>query len=172
MKNALFLDRDGVINIDKGYVYRFEDIEWCEGIFDIIKLANESNYLVIVLTNQSGIAKGMYQIKDVLELHEKMDKFLKSKNLFIDDWLFCPEDDGYRRKPSPGMMVEAHKKHDIDLSRSYMIGDKPSDVLNIEGPKTFLIEGRYNLESVVVNQTVKVYKDLFEILEVLKVEFN
>jgi D,D-heptose 1,7-bisphosphate phosphatase len=172
MKNALFLDRDGVINIDKGYVYRFEDIEWCEGIFDIIKLANERNYLVIVLTNQSGIAKGMYQIKDVLELHEKMDKFLKSKNLFIDDWLFCPEDDGYRRKPSPGMMVEAHKKHDIDLSRSYMIGDKPSDVLNIEGPKTFLIEGRYNLESVVVNQTVKVYKDLFEILEVLKVEFN
>ncbi len=172
MKKALFLDRDGVINVDKGYVYKFEEIEWCDGIFDIVRLANENKYLVIVLTNQSGIAKGMYKISDVLELHNKMNQVFNSKNLIINDWFFCPDDEGSRRKPAPGMMIEAKLKHDIDLFNSFMIGDKPSDVLEIEGPKTFLIEGRYNLESVKKKIDVKIYQNLTEILDVLKVEFK
>jgi D,D-heptose 1,7-bisphosphate phosphatase len=172
MKKALFLDRDGVINIDKGYVYKFEDIEWCNGIFEIIKLANERKYIVIVLTNQSGVAKGMYNISDVIELHQKMNNVLVSKNLIIDDWFFCPEDNGNRRKPAPGMMIEACEKHSIDLHQSFMVGDKPSDIINIDGPKTLLIEGNYNLDSVKTNKNVNIYKNLNQILEVLKIEFN
>ena len=172
MNKALFLDRDGVINIDKGYVYKFEDIEWCDGIFDLVEFANKNGFIVVVLTNQSGVAKGMYKVADVLELHRRMNDVFLSKNLRIHDWIFCEEDDGPRRKPSPGMMIEASQKYQINLNESIMIGDKVTDVLNIEGPKTYLVKGQYSLDSLVVSERVQIFKNLRDILEKIKVEFN
>ncbi|MBP9682045.1 MAG: HAD-IIIA family hydrolase, partial [Bacteriovorax sp.] len=160
----LFLDRDGILNVDKTYIYRYEDIEWVEGIFDLIDYANKNGFLVIVLTNQSGVAQGMYTEKDVLKLHQEMNQFLMSKKLKVDDWFYCTEYDSERRKPRPGMMLEAQSKFTIDLSQSIMVGDKSTDVLDIAGPLTFLLKGNYPLDQVVVNDTVELFDSLGDIL--------
>lgn len=149
MTKALFLDRDGIINIDKTYIYRYEDIEWVNGIFDLIRFGNDNGFLVIVLTNQSGVAQGMYREEDIHVLHRKMSEYLTAKGLRIDDWFYCTEYNSERRKPRPGMMLEARDKYNIDLSKSFMIGDKPTDVLEVEGPSvptTLLLKGNYPLE--------------------------
>ncbi|MBC7538289.1 MAG: HAD family hydrolase [Bacteriovorax sp.] len=171
-KKALFLDRDGILNIDKAYVYRFEDILWVEGIFELIHFANTHGLLVVVLTNQSGVAQGMYQEADVIKLHAEMKKFLEARNLRVDDWFYCTEYYSERRKPRPGMMIEASNKHNIDLSQSYMIGDKPTDVLDIIGPKTFLLKGNYPLDEIEKTKTAEIFTSLEEILERLKKEIN
>lgn len=167
-KQALFLDRDGILNIDKAYVYRFSDIEWVEGIFELIHFANTHDFLVIVLTNQSGVAQGMYKETDVIALHSEMDHFLKLRNLRVDDWFYCTEYDSDRRKPRPGMMIEARDKHNIDLSKSFMLGDKPTDVLEIKGPTTYLLRGNYPLEEIEKNKTAEIFSSLKDILERLK----
>lgn len=164
MTKALFLDRDGIINIDKTYTYRWEDIEWVPGIFELIRFANENHFLVIVLTNQSGVAQGMYKESDIKILHDKMSAFLSEKGLRIDDWFYCTEYNSERRKPRPGMMLEARDKYDIDLSKSFMVGDKPTDVLEVEGPavpKTLLLKGNYSL----VAARAEIYESLADILK-------
>lgn len=171
-QKALFLDRDGILNIDKAYVYRFSDIQWVEGIFELIHFANTHQLLVIVLTNQSGVAQGIYQEADVVELHAQMKSFLEGKNLRVDDWFYCTEYDSDRRKPRPGMMIEARDKYGIDLSQSYMIGDKASDVLEIEGPSTFLLKGNYPLEEVEKKKSAEIFTSLKDILIRLKTEIK
>lgn len=146
MKKALFLDRDGIINVDKSYVFKFSDIEWMDGIIDLIKKAKALDYLVIVLTNQSGVDRGFYQESDIEKLHKEMAEYLKSKGAIIDDWFYCTSLDSYDRKPNPGMMIKARDKYAIDLNQSIMIGDKASDVLNIDGPKYLIIKGKYPLD--------------------------
>lgn len=171
MNKALFLDRDGIINVDKTYIYKYEDIEWVDGVFDLIHFANSNGFLVIVLTNQSGVAQGMYKEEDVKELHIKMTSFLKTKNLHIDDWFYCTEYDSECRKPRPGMMIEAQKRYDIDLFKSFMVGDKASDVLEIEGPITYLLRGNYPLNSLDKNKA-EVFNSLNEILEKIQNEIK
>ena len=165
MTPALFLDRDGVMNIDKTYVYRFEDIEWVPGIFELIKWANEKKWKVIVLTNQSGIERKYYTKEDVQILHRQMTNFLAEKGLVIDDWFFSDSLTDERRKPSPQMMFEAQKKHALDLDQSVMVGDKESDVLHAKGPEYLLIKGKYVLDS--IPHTVKIFNSLFEIVQYL-----
>ncbi|MDO9181785.1 MAG: HAD family hydrolase [Bacteriovorax sp.] len=172
MKRALFLDRDGILNIDKAYVCRFEDIEWVPGIFDLIQFANANHLLVIVLTNQSGVAQGMYTEADVIKLHDEMKSFLKLKNLHVDDWFYCTEYDSERRKPRPGMMIEAQQKYNIDLSKSFMVGDKATDILNIKGPQTFLLKGNYSLDVVEQNKSAEIFNSLEDVLSRIKKEFN
>jgi D-glycero-D-manno-heptose 1,7-bisphosphate phosphatase len=162
---ALFLDRDGVINIDKTYIYRFEDIEWMPGVFDLIKWANDRSWKVIVLTNQSGIGRGYYTKHDVEVLHQEMTKFLESKGLKIDDWFFSESLTDERRKPSPLMMIEAEKKHNIDLSRSIMIGDKVSDLLELTGPEYLLVRGNYPLDDAPAES--KIFNVIAEIVHYL-----
>lgn len=154
---ALFLDRDGVVNVDKSYVYRWEDFEFIPEIFDIIKMAHDRGYLVIVLTNQSGIARGMYQEADVLKLHKKINEELDKQNLLIDDFFFCPDFSEKYRKPAPGMMIDAVSRYEIDLNQSIMVGDKPSDLIDLSEHgqfelKTFLIQGNYTLNLELKNQ--------------------
>lgn len=172
MNKALFLDRDGIINVDKGYVHKWEDIIWIPETFDMIKLANEKHYKVIVLTNQSGIASGMYTHEDVHALHEKMHAFLSQKNLKVDDWFYCAEMDSESRKPRPGMLLAAQAKHDIDLASSFMVGDKVSDVFEtdgkFQGPNTFLVKGNYDLKDAHTRDRVKVFSDHKQIVEELK----
>jgi D-glycero-D-manno-heptose 1,7-bisphosphate phosphatase len=162
MTKALFLDRDGILNIDKTYIYRWEDIEWVDGIYDLIRFGNEHGFLVIVLTNQSGVARGKYREEDILVLHKKMSEYLALKGLHVDDWFYCLEFDSERRKPRPGMMLEARDKYAIDLSQSFMVGDKPTDILEVEGtsvPKTLLLKGNYSL----VGAKAEIYESLADI---------
>lgn len=162
-QKALFLDRDGILNIDRAYVYRFEDIVWVDGIIELIAYANTHGFLVIVLTNQSGVAQGMYKEEDVIKLHQQMNNYLLSKKVKVDDWFYCTEYDSERRKPRPGMMIEARDKYDIDLNKSFMVGDKATDILEIEGPTTLLLKGNYPLEAVVQNKKAEIFSSLPEI---------
>lgn len=149
MNKALFLDRDGVLNIDKGYTYKWEEIVWFDEIFSLMKLAKDKNYKIIILTNQSGVGRGMYTREDVENLHQKMNDFLKSKNISITDWFYCPDLESENRKPRPGMLLAAQKKYNLNLEHSIMVGDKISDIFETNGlfirPKTFLIKGNYDL---------------------------
>jgi D,D-heptose 1,7-bisphosphate phosphatase len=172
MHKALFLDRDGILNTDKGYVYKWEDIIWIEEVFEMIKLAMDRNYLVIVLTNQSGIHYKKYTREDVNFLHNKMNEFLTKKGLIVNDWLFCAEMDSEFRKPRPGMLLEAAKKYDIDLTKSFMVGDKFTDVFETEGkftrPFTMLVQGEYDLSKAANFNDVKIFENHKSILSELK----
>jgi len=135
MKKALFLDRDGVINADLGYVYQYKDIEYIEGIFDLVKNFNLKDYLVIIVTNQSGIGRGYYSENQFKSLMEKIINDFKDYGARIDDYYFCScipkkikSKNCINRKPNPGMLLDAFKKHEINPRVSYMIGDKISDV--------------------------------------------
>lgn len=133
MKNrALFLDRDGVINIDKGYLYKIDDFEFVDGIFDLIKSFQESSYIPIIVTNQSGIARGYYTQEDYMKLTEFMvNEFLK-EGIKIAAVYHCPhspDEDCRCRKPKIGMFTEAKNSFNLDMKNSVMIGDKDSDVL-------------------------------------------
>lgn len=134
-KAAVFLDRDGTLNVEKEYLHRWEDWEWIPGAIDAIRRLNEAGFLVIVTTNQSGIARGYYTEADVLALHQRVDEDLTRHGARIDAYYYCPHHPQYGenrdcvcRKPEPGMLLQAAREHDIDLSRSYMIGDKAADV--------------------------------------------
>ena len=153
MNKALFLDRDGVINIDHGYVYQPEDIEFVPGIFDLCKKFKAQGYLIIVVTNQSGIARGFYTENDFLKLTSWMTEQFEQRQCCIDGVYFCPhhaingtgqyKKDCDCRKPRPGMFLQAAQQHQIDFSQSVMVGDKPSDIeaANSVGiSKTFFVD--------------------------------
>ena len=132
---AVFLDRDGTINIEKNYVHRIQEWEWISGSTDAIRTLNKSGFLVIVVSNQSGIARGKYSPADVNLLHSQIVQELAMEGGSIDDFYFCPHHPEYGsvrdcacRKPKPGLLMEASAKWRVDLSRSWMIGDKLIDV--------------------------------------------
>ena len=128
---ALFLDRDGIINVDHGYVYKIEDFEFLDGIFDLVKLFSDKGYLIFVVTNQSGIGRGYYKEKDFSLLTEWMVKKFKEHSIDIAQVYHCPhapESNCHCRKPETGMIEKAIETYDIDLSNSWMIGDKQSDI--------------------------------------------
>ena len=134
MKKAVFFDRDGVLNVDKGYQYKISTFEWIPGAKRAIKLLNDLGYLVIVITNQSGVSRGYYTESHVKKLHKWMNAELKKKDALINDFFFSIEMPSKeiniksRRKPSPLMVFEAIKKHSIDKNKCFLIGDKLSDV--------------------------------------------
>lgn len=138
VNKALFLDRDGVINIDFGHVYKVEDFVFVKDIEILIKDAINKNYLIIVITNQAGIGKGLYSVDDFNKISQYMNECLLEKDCFIDDIFYCPYHpsdgigkflkDSNDRKPKPGMLIKAQKKYDIDMTKSVLIGDKISDI--------------------------------------------
>jgi len=138
VNRALFLDRDGVINIDYGYVFTIEKFEFVEGIFDLVKYAHDKGYLVIVITNQAGIGRGYYTENEFEELTRWMCGIFKDEGSLITKVYFCPShpDHGlgkykvndWRRKPMPGMIMDAAKDYNLDLGSSVLIGDKNSDI--------------------------------------------
>lgn len=127
MKKALFLDRDGVINEDFGYVYKVDDFCFIDDIFELCTHFQASGYKIIIITNQSGVERGYYTKDDFYKLSEYMcDEFLK-RGIKIDD-IYASFGFDEDRKPSPNMFLKAAKKHSIDLENSIMIGDKLSDM--------------------------------------------
>lgn len=130
-QKALFLDRDGIINIDHGYVCKQEGFEFSDGIFELVKHFSDAGYLIFVVTNQSGIGRGYYTEEDFVKLSSWMIRVFQDHGIEISQVYHCPHlpDAGCRcRKPAPGMIEDAAKAYDIDLSASWMIGDKQSDI--------------------------------------------
>ena len=132
---AVFLDRDGTINVEKEYVHRIKDWEWIEGAPEAIREFNEAGFKVVVVSNQAGIARGMYRPADVENLHAFVCGELQKVGATIDAFYYCPHHPEYGeerscrcRKPAPGMLLRAAADMSIDLSRSWMIGDKLIDV--------------------------------------------
>lgn len=168
MKKALFLDRDGVINIDTGHLYLFENVKYVEGILNVIKSFHEAGYVIIVITNQAGIAKKYYREEDVLKLHQQMKLDIFSKTgVQIDEWLYCPhkEDDNCNcRKPKSLMFDKAMEKFNINSEVSFVIGDKISDMragYSAKIKNLFLLESRYFENNNVPSKLqVNIIKDL------------
>lgn len=130
---ALFLDRDGVINVDKGYVSRIEDFEWVEGAVETIAAFNRRGWYVFVVTNQSGIARGLIRAVDYERVRQRLDEMLARSGIALDGVYVCPHHPAITgpcdcRKPGLALYQQAAAEHDIDLARSVFIGDKPGDV--------------------------------------------
>ena len=130
-KKALFLDRDGIINVDYGHVYKIEDFKFTDFIFDLCKKYQDEGYLLIVITNQAGIGKGLYKEDDFLKLNQYMIEEFKKQGIDITKVYYCPhkpEDNCDCRKPNPGLFLQAIKDFNIDTNESIAIGDKMSDL--------------------------------------------
>jgi D-glycero-D-manno-heptose 1,7-bisphosphate phosphatase len=133
MKKALFIDRDGVINVDKVHVFRSQDFEFSRGIFDLCRGYSDKGYLIIVITNQAGIAKGLYSEDDFSELTSWMVKQFEEQGIKISKVYHCPHHPDFTgpcecRKPNPGMILRAIEDFDLDIRQCILIGDKESDL--------------------------------------------
>jgi D-glycero-D-manno-heptose 1,7-bisphosphate phosphatase len=138
LSKAVFLDRDGVINVDHGYVSQLSDFKFIEGSISAMQKLNRAGYKIIIVTNQSGIARGLYSEKEFLDLMEEVEKILIQNAVKISGIYYCPHHpDGSVpkwsivckcRKPSSGMLKKAIRDHQIDPSQSFMVGDKITDI--------------------------------------------
>ncbi len=131
MNKALFLDRDGTINVDYGYLYKTEDLKLLPGAAEAMLRFQKRGYLLIVITNQSGVGRGFFTMDDVAVFNRALNDELGRYGVHIDDFFICPHAPGQGcvcRKPLPYMINEAVRKYDIDVMQSYMLGDKYSDV--------------------------------------------
>ena len=159
---CVFLDRDGVINQDKGYISKISDFKIYPGVGKAISLLNKKNYLVIIITNQSGIGRGLIKIKELKNLHNHLKKKIKNYGAKIDDIFYCPfhpkfgkgkfKKKSNDRKPGDGMIRKAIKKWKIDTKTSFMIGDKISDKLAAKKAKIrFFYKKEKNLNTQIKN---------------------
>lgn len=133
MNKALFLDRDGVVNKEKNYLYKIEEFEFIDGVFETCKYFQGKGYLIIIITNQAGIARGRYTEEDFEILTKWMTKEFEKENIKISKVYHCPHHPDFSgececRKPNPKMILEAQKDFNIDLKNSILIGDKNSDI--------------------------------------------
>ena len=137
-KPVAFLDRDGVLNVDHGYVHRPERLEWVAGAPEAVRLLNEAGIPVIVITNQSGVARGYFGETDVQQFHAHVQEQLRARGAHVDAFYYCPHHPQGTvaefaiacdcRKPKPGMLERAARDFAIDRKRSFLIGDKDDDV--------------------------------------------
>jgi D-glycero-D-manno-heptose 1,7-bisphosphate phosphatase len=134
-RRAVFLDRDGTINVEKDYLYKIEDFEFIPKAPEAIKKLKDAGFMVIVISNQSGIARGYFDEDAVHQLHKHIQHELAKYNTIIDAFYICPHhpEEGDRvvcdcRKGKPGMLLRAAVDHDIDLGKSFMVGDKMADI--------------------------------------------
>ena len=155
-QRAIFLDRDGTINVSKGFISKADDLELIPGTIDAIKAINKSGALAIVITNQPVIARGECSFEELHNIHNKLKTLLGEKGAFVDDIFYCPHhpDKGFEgevpelkfdcecRKPKTGMIDEAVEKYNIDLSKSYMVGDSTMDLETARnaGVKSVLVD--------------------------------
>ena len=155
MRPAVFLDRDGTMNLDVGYLSRREDFHWYPWTIEAVRLLNRAGFLVCVTTNQGGIGLGFYDETFLRGLHEEKSAELTAAGARIDGWYYCPHYptavvDHLRvecdcRKPQPGMIRQAASDFPIDLARSYVVGDKTADVgmANAVGARAILVKTGY-----------------------------
>jgi D-glycero-D-manno-heptose 1,7-bisphosphate phosphatase len=167
---AVFLDRDGTLNVETGYVHRAEEWEWVPGAIEALRLLNAAGYLAIVVTNQAGIARGLYAEADVAALHAHVAADAQKHGARIDAFYHCPHHPQFGavrecgcRKPAPGLLLRAQRDFAIDLARSFMIGDKPGDIAagRAAGVTPLLVETGYGREArAEVGADVPVFPDV------------
>lgn len=153
MRPALFLDRDGTIIEDAGYLADPGGVRIIPGAAEALRKAKDKGFALIMISNQSGVARGLYDLEDYHNVTRRMEELLEEEGVRLDGLYFCPHHDKGTvpeftlfcecRKPSPGMLVLAAKEHGLDLENSYTIGDKPSDIGagKAAGTKTIFIRG-------------------------------
>jgi len=128
---TIFLDRDGVINKEVGYLHKIEDFIFIDGVFEACLFFQKLDYQIIIVSNQSGIARGYFSLFDYKKLTKWMLYKFSKQNISILDTFFCPHSPKSKcrcRKPRPGMIIDAMNKYNIDLAKSWMIGDKETDI--------------------------------------------
>lgn len=157
MKKCVFLDRDGTINREVGYLCEVENLEILENVVEGLRLLQQE-YLLIVISNQSGVARGYFSETKVDRINAEITKRLEQHNVFIQEFFYCPHHpEGIVkeyakvcdcRKPNIGLIERARKKYDVDISKSYMIGDKISDLLLAKnaGCKGIFVKTGYDLQ--------------------------
>lgn len=170
MQKCVFIDRDGTLNRYKGLISQAEDIELEKEAADALRLLNQSAWLVIVITNQPVVARGLCSVEEIEAIHKRLETLLGENGVYVDDILFCPHhpDKGYSgenpvykiscscRKPGIGLIEQCRQKYHIDLSRSWMVGDTTTDIQTGKnaGLRTVLLktgeagkDGKYNVKS-------------------------
>ncbi len=155
VNKAIFLDRDGVINRDrKDYTFRSEDFVFNDGIFDALKILQAKNFMLIVITNQAGIARGLYDHQDVNQVHESMLEKFRTQGVSIAEVYYCPHYGDIAeclcRKPNSLMVEKAIARFNIDAGRSFFIGDRKRDMEAAAGAgvKGILVDENQNLNSI------------------------
>ncbi|MCI8362389.1 MAG: HAD family hydrolase [Clostridia bacterium] len=162
MNKVVFLDRDGTINEDYGYVFEIEKFKFIKGVIEGLKILRDLGYKLIVITNQSGIARGYYTKEDAIKIFEYMKNELLKENIIIEKVYYCPHigDNCNCRKPKLELFYKAQKEFDIDFKESYAIGDKVRDlaICEKENVKGFLLNNKEKIE----NENIKRSKNLLE----------
>ncbi|URZ03564.1 D-glycero-beta-D-manno-heptose 1,7-bisphosphate 7-phosphatase [Clostridium felsineum] len=181
MNKAVFIDRDGTINVEKNYLYKIEDFEFIEGTREAIKILNDNGYKVVVITNQAGVARGYYTEEDVKKLHEFIQEELKKCDAHVDAFYYCPHHpiDGkgkYKtdcdcRKPKDGLYKKAIQDINIDVEKSYAVGDKISDLLPALSNKieAFLVMTGYGQKERNIREEINIIQNLYSfVTEIVK----
>lgn len=170
---TIFLDRDGVINKEKNYLFKISEFEFIDGIFDACRYFISINFNIIVITNQSGIERGLYTEIDFNKLNIWMINEFKKNNVEILDVFHCPHvttSNCNCRKPKPGMLIEAQIKHEIDLSKSWMIGDKESDIKAAKSAgvdKTILLRSGHKVDET-FSDALFIKHSIIETVQIIK----
>lgn len=139
LRPAIFLDRDGVLNVDKGYVHRLEDMSLISGVAGAVAALKKRGYVLIVISNQSGVARGLFPETDIPKFNTALSNAIRrAVGVGLDAFYYCPHHpegkvEAYTktctcRKPAPGLIQKAAREHGIDLSKSFLVGDRPDDI--------------------------------------------
>ncbi len=169
MNKACFLDRDGVLIEEKEYLDSADQVILIDGAIDAIKLLKESGYLVVVVSNQSGVARGYFKENSILKVNRRITELLSKDHLYIDAFYHCPHHEKGSipkytiscncRKPKPGMLLKAAEDLSIDLQSSFMIGDKISDIgaaINAKCGDAFLVKTGHGKKQISENDTANI----------------
>ncbi len=178
VKRAIFIDRDGVLNVDKGYISQIDDFEFIDGVIDALQTFKEKGYLLVLITNQSGIARGYFTEEQFHRLTEWMDWSLADRGVNLDGIYYCPHhaEQGsgkYKvecdcRKPKPGMLLEAIEELNIDVAESILVGDKISDIqagIAAGVKNNYLVRSGKTLTTEAEALATAVFDDLKEMVE-------
>lgn len=177
-KRAIFLDRDGVINKEVNYLSDPDDFILIEGTLDALKLLKQNRFLLIVITNQAGIARGFFDEEILARVHKKMNNILNQEGIVLDEIYYCPHHPDFTgecdcRKPKPGMILSAIDKFNIDLGESYLVGDTLNDIetgYNVNC-KTVLVLTGYGREERKKINNIKpdfIFNNLFDFAKKIK----
>lgn len=181
MEKIVFLDRDGTINIEADYLYKKENFEFIPRAVEAISLLNMNGYKVVVVTNQAGISKGLYEESDVIMLHQYIQSELKKVSAWIDEFYYCPyhinaivkkyKKQSACRKPGIGMFQLVEQKYEIDKKNSWMIGDAITDIqAGVDfGVNTILVSTGYGEQTYLCGNCKYDYymKDLYEAVKLI-----